>query len=106
MSPPFGRGNDFLPSSVEPLSARNFVFRGEWLGRRYPLRAHDVADSADKPDSVAQALELDSSYPTSLGLKGATCTMWCDRLRRHVWGRDTFRPAENWIRCPQGDCAR
>jgi uncharacterized membrane protein YfcA len=34
------------------------------------LRAHDVTEGADKPDAVAQALELDSSYPTSLGLRG------------------------------------
>ena len=34
------------------------------------LRAHDVGDAADKPDAIAQALELDSTYPTSGGLKG------------------------------------
>jgi uncharacterized protein len=34
------------------------------------LRSHDVGDAVDKPDAVAQALELDSNYPTFRGLKG------------------------------------
>jgi uncharacterized protein len=34
------------------------------------LRAHDVTEGAGKPDAVARTLELDSSYPTSFGLKG------------------------------------
>jgi uncharacterized protein len=34
------------------------------------LRSHDVGDAADRPDAVAQALELDSNYPTAGGLKG------------------------------------
>jgi uncharacterized protein len=33
------------------------------------LRGHDVGDAADKPDGLAHALELDSNYPTSRGLK-------------------------------------
>jgi len=39
------------------------------------LRTHDLGDAADRPDALAQALELDSSYPTSGGLKGYHCIM-------------------------------
>jgi len=34
------------------------------------LRTHDLGDAADMPDGLAQTLELDSTYPTPVGLKG------------------------------------
>jgi len=33
------------------------------------LRGHDVSTAADTPDALARRLELDSTYPTSKGLK-------------------------------------